>query len=251
MKRRILVTGGARGIGAVIAQRLADEGVAVVVADLDADKSADLAGSLPGSGHSGLAMDVGDEASVARGFERAEDAGPLTGLVCNAGVLLLGEDGQRTPIADMEMDDWERTHRVNLTGTFLSIREFLRRRHAAPVSNGRIVTFTSSAAQLGGFRSSSSYISSKAGVIGLTKATAREAAPLGVTCNAVAPGLIDAPMLRLSLAEGDEAAAAANIPLGRIGQPEDVAAAVSYLLSEGASYVTGSVIDVNGGYRMQ
>ena len=113
------------------------------------------------------------------------------------------------------------------------------------------MTFTSSAAQLGGYRSSSSYISSKSGVIGLTKAVARECAGDGITCNAVAPGLIDAPMLRLSLAAGDESAASAGIPLGRIGTPEDVAGAVAFLLSEDASYMTGGVLDVNGGYRMQ
>lgn len=251
MTRRILITGGARGIGLGIAARLAASGDSIVIADLGAEQAQTAAATLPGQGHIGIAMDVRHEADVAAGFDAAEADGPLTAVVCNAGILLFGPDGDRTPIIDMDMDDWQRTHTVNLTGTFLTIREFLRRRKSNPVSNARIVTFTSSAAQLGGFRSSASYISSKSGVIGLTKATAREAAPMGITCNAVAPGLIDAPMLRLSLAEGDEAAAASNIPLGRIGQPQDVAAAVEYLISKDASYVTGGVIDVNGGYRMQ
>lgn len=251
MSRRILVTGGARGIGLEIGRRLAASGDTIVIADLDSAQAQATASRLPGTGHTGIAMDVCHEADIRAGFDAAEVDGPLTAVVCNAGILLFGPDGNRTPIIDMDINDWQRTHEVNLTGTFLTIREFLRRRKSNPVSNARIVTFTSSAAQLGGFRSSASYISSKSGVIGLTKATAREAAPMGITCNAVAPGLIDAPMLRLSLAPGDEPAAASNIPLGRIGQPQDVAAAVEYLISEDASYVTGSVIDVNGGYRMQ
>ena len=88
-------------------------------------------------------------------------------------------------------------------------------------------------------------------MIGLTKAVARECAADGITCNAVAPGMIDAPMLRLSMAPGSEAAASANIPLGRIGTPEDVAGAVAFLLSPDSSYMTGGVLDVNGGFRMQ
>lgn len=251
MERRYLITGGARGIGLGIARRLAGDGARVVIADLDAGQASEAAGLLPGSGHSGLQIDVTDEAEIGAGFERAEEGGALDGVVCNAGVLILREGGERAPIVETEIDEWRRTHDVNLTGTFLTVREFLRRRKSNPVSNGRIVTFTSSAAQLGGYRSSSSYISSKSGVIGLTKAVARECAGDGITCNAVAPGLIDAPMLRLSLAAGDESAASAGIPLGRIGTPEDVAGAVAFLLSEDASYMTGGVLDVNGGYRMQ
>ncbi|UYV38107.1 SDR family oxidoreductase [Rhodobacteraceae bacterium D3-12] len=251
MDRRYLITGGARGIGTGIARRLANDGAQVVIADLDLGQASAAAESLPGSGHFGIEMDVTDEAAVVAGFERAEEAGALDGVVCNAGILILRDGGERAPLVETELDEWSRTHEVNLTGTFLTVREFLRRRKSNSVSNGRIVTFTSSAAQLGGYRSSSSYISSKSGVIGLTKAVARECAGDGITCNAVAPGLIDAPMLRLSLADKDDAAAAANIPLGRIGVPEDVAGAVAFLLSEDASYMTGGVLDVNGGYRMQ
>ena len=119
------------------------------------------------------------------------------------------------------------------------------------MADGRVVTISSVAAQLGGYRSSASYIASKSAIIGLTKALARELAPHRVTVNSVAPGLIDAPMLRLSLDPADDAKASAQIPLGRLGTPQDVAGAVSFLVSKDASYITGSVIDVNGGYRMQ
>src|SRR5690606_22347917 len=107
------------------------------------------------------------------------------------------------------------------------------------------------AAQLGGYRSSSAYIASKSAILGLIKAGAREAAPLGVTVNAVAPGLIDAPMLRLSLDPSQDEEISRNIPMGRIGTPDDVAGAVSYLAGPDGGYVTGATLDINGGYRMQ
>ncbi len=248
---RALVTGGGRGIGAAVCNRLARDGFAVAVADIDANAAREVAARLPGAGHAGYAVDVSDEQSVTQLFESIERDGDLIGvLVCCAGVLIL-PDGTRPKIWETTLADWERTQAVNLRGTFLTIREYLRRRVAVPVRDGRIVTFGSVAAQLGGYRSSSAYIASKSGVLGLTKAVAREAAPLGITVNAVAPGLIDAPMLRQSLDPSDDETAAAAIPLGRIGKPEDVAAAVSYLVSPDASYVTGATIDVNGGYRMQ
>ncbi|MCB1419939.1 MAG: SDR family oxidoreductase [Notoacmeibacter sp.] len=252
MQKRVLVTGGGRGIGQRIAEVLASEGFELVVSDIDSVNATLVADTLPGSGHMAIACDVRDEASVSALFDAAEANGKIGSIICNAGILLLRDGGIRPSIVETTLEEWQRSHDVNLTGAFLTIREFLRRRTKSPVEGGgRIVTFTSSAAQLGGYRSSSAYISSKSGIIGLTKATARECASMGITANAIAPGLIDAPMLRLSLRDGDEAAAAANIPLGRIGKTDDVAGAVSFLLSEKASYITGSVIDVNGGYRMQ
>lgn len=141
---------------------------------------------------------------------------------------------------------------VNATGVFLCAREFVNHREKRPVAHGRFITFGSVAAQLGGYRSSASYIASKAAVMGFTKAFARETADLGITVNCVAPGLIDTEMLRSTVqSAGAMQETARNIPLGRIGTVDDVAAAVAYLASEDASYVTGSVIDVNGGYRMQ
>ncbi|MCM2250946.1 MAG: SDR family oxidoreductase [Ramlibacter sp.] len=251
MSRLALVTGGARGIGAAICRRLAQDGMRVAVTDIRGEHAADVCASLPGQAHGSWYMDVVDERSVDDTFSAIENQhGPVSVLVCNAGILIL-HDGARLPIAQTSLDEWERTQAVNARGTFLCARAFLRARTAAPVAHGRIVTFSSCAAQIGGYRSSAAYIASKSAILGLTKAMAREAAPLGITVNGIAPGLIDTDMMRLSMAPGQEQQVAANVPLGRLGHPGDVAAAVSFLVSEGACYVTGTMNDVNGGYRMQ
>ncbi|MDO5528878.1 MAG: SDR family oxidoreductase [Paracoccus sp. (in: a-proteobacteria)] len=248
-----LVTGACGGIGAAVARRLSADGWRLAVTDLDLERAQSLAASLAGEGHIALRCDVSDEASVAAVFHEIEaHFGKAEGLVTAAGVLRLGPGGQRTGIADMDVADFDEHMAVNSRGTFLCLRAWLRQwRDGARPHGGRAVTFASVAAQLGGYRSSASYIASKGAVMALTKAAAREIAPMGATVNAVAPGLIDAPMLRLSLAPGQEEAASAAIPLGRIGMPEDVAGAVAFLMSADAAYMTGGVLDVNGGYRMQ
>lgn len=248
-----LVTGACGGIGRAVAVRLARDGFRVVATDLDPARAIALAEGLPGGGHLGLGCNIADEAAVESVFEEVnQKLGLIDGMVCAAGVLRLRPDGSRSPLHEMDVSDWDEHMTVNARGTFLSLRAYLRQwQDGAVPQRGRVVTFASVAAQLGGYRSSASYIASKGAVMALTKAAAREAAPMRITVNAVAPGLIDAPMLRLSLAPGQEAAAAENIPLGRIGTPEDVAGAVSYLMSDEAGYMTGGVLDVNGGYRMQ
>lgn len=247
-----LVTGAAGGIGRAVAERLAADGFAVIATDMDKDRAETVAGALPGAGHRGLALDVTSETMVEGLFETVEAAGDrIAVVVAAAGILLLREGGERPPLTEISLQEWELTQRVNSTGTFLLLRAFLRARTRRPAPGGRFVTFSSVAAQLGGYRSSSAYIASKAAVLGLTKAAAREAAALGITVNVVAPGLIDAPMLRLSLSPEDDATVARNIPLERIGTPQDVAGAVAFLVGPDGAYVTGATIDVNGGYRMQ
>ncbi|WP_178106626.1 SDR family NAD(P)-dependent oxidoreductase [Pseudomonas mangiferae] len=249
--RLVLVTGAAQGIGAGVARYLAARGYRVAAADLKEAACRDTVAGLPGDGHSAWAMDISDERSVDGTYAAIEAAhGPVSALVCAAGILIL-HDGERRLIADTSLEEWELTHAVNTRGTFLCTRAFVRARRDTPVEHGRVVTFSSCAAQLGGYRSSSAYISSKAAVLGYTKALARETAAMGITVNGIAPGLIDTAMLRLSLADGQEAAAAANIPLGRLGQPDDIAATIAFLLSPEAGYLTGTMTDVNGGYRMQ
>lgn len=250
--RLALVTGGGGGIGATICQELARAGYRVVVSDVDAQRARRVADEL-GAPHSAHAFDVSDESAVETAFDQIEQAhGPIAVLVSAAGLLLFQPNGERPLIKDTTLDIWERSFAVNARGVFLCGRAYLRRREAAPLQHGRIVTFTSVAAQLGGYRSSASYIAAKSAVLGLTKAMARESAHLGVTVNGIAPGLIDTDMLRSTVtSSGALAAAAQAIPLGRIGTVDDVAAAVRFLASEEAGYITGSVIDVNGGYRMQ
>lgn len=255
MKKLALVTGAGRGIGAAIARKLAEDGWRVAAADLTREPAAAVAASLPGEGHSAWAVDVADEASVEALFTAVEaEHGPITGLVCNAGILLMAANGERPTIFDMTLEDWERTHAVNTRGVFLCIRAYARRRRDNPVDGGRVTTTSSVAAELGGYRGSSSYISSKSAILGFTKAMARELAPLKITVNCVAPGVIDAPMLAAatpSSAPADTLETLAKaVPLGRLGLPEDIAGAVGFLLSAEASYITGATLDVNGGYRM-
>ncbi|MBK7654163.1 MAG: SDR family oxidoreductase [Burkholderiaceae bacterium] len=249
--RIAIVTGGGQGIGAGICRQLAAAGLTVVVADIQADKASSVAAAL-GSRHASRAVDVSDEAAVVQLFDDVEaHIGPVGVLVCAAGLLIL-PGGERPMIADMSLDTWERSFAVNTRGAFLCSREYLRRRTERPVPQGRVIFFGSVAAQLGGYRASAAYIGAKAAVMGYAKAFARESAHLGITANAIAPGLIDTDMLRSTVSSsGALAAAAQSIPLGRIGTVDDVASAVSYLVSPAAAYLTGLVIDVNGGYRMQ
>lgn len=247
-----LITGAAGGIGRELVQRLAADGFRILAADLNLDTAQSTLTGLTGDGHRAIALDVSDEAAVQAAFAEAANLGaPIDAVVAAAGILLFAPNGDRPLITDIELKDWDLTQRINSTGTFLLLREYLRGATARQTENGRFIGFASVAAQLGGYRSSSAYIASKSAVLGLIKAGARESAHLGITVNAVAPGLIDAPMLRQSLAPENDSMITGNIPLQRIGTPEDVAGAVSYLMSKDASYVTGSVIDVNGGYRMQ
>ncbi len=252
MSKVCLVTGAAGGIGKAVVSRLAQDGYAVLAADLSEAAAEAAIEGLPGDGHRAIVLDVTSELAVAAAFAEAEMRGtPVDKVVAAAGILLFAANGERPLLTDITLKDWELTHAVNSTGTFLQLREFLRSAGRRQIENGRFVGFSSVAAQLGGYRSSVAYITSKSAVLGLIKAGAREAASLGVTVNAVAPGLIDAPMLRQSLPPENDATAAANIPLQRIGTPQEVAGTVSFLLGPDASYITGAVIDVNGGYRMQ
>ena len=162
---------------------------------------------------------------------------------------MIAPTAHRPSLTQITAETWDETFRVNTRGTFFAIRALMRRRLSDPVPHGRIVTIASAAGQTGGLRGGADYAASKAGLIGFSKAVAREVASRNITVNVVAPGLIETDMTKAvtDKAQGDWAS---QIPLGRIGAVADVAAAVCFLASDEASYITGQVLAVNGGMYM-
>ncbi|MCP2335656.1 SDR family NAD(P)-dependent oxidoreductase [Actinomadura rupiterrae] len=239
-----IVTGAARGIGAAVAQRLAQDGFAVAAVDLD-DSTATVE-SITRSGGRALAIvaDVSDEAQVTEAVARtATELGPPTVLVNNAGV------GPRAALVDMTTEQWDTVLGINLRGPFLFTRAVVP--YMIDAGWGRIVTMSSISAT--GDAGRVDYGSAKAGLIGFTKSLALQLGPHGITANAIAPGFIVSDMTRLSARrlglefEEFQRQAAESIPVGRVGQPEDIAHTASYLVNHAAGFVSGQVIYVAGG----
>jgi len=244
--RIAVVTGASRGIGRAIAVALGRRGAKVVL-NYAANEAAaaEAAEAVKAAGGTAVTkrFDVADAAAVDAAFKEIVAAeGGLHILVNNAGVavnmLMLGARDA----------DWKRSIDVNLNGTFYCCRAALRAIMKARDA-GRIVNITSVTAEAGS-AGQGAYTAAKAGVIGLTKTLAREYASRGVTVNAVSPGFIDTDMTATELPAERRAELLKAIPLGRVGQPEDVAAAVDYLVGPGAAYVTGQVLRINGGLFM-
>jgi NAD(P)-dependent dehydrogenase (short-subunit alcohol dehydrogenase family) len=238
--RTALVTGGAKGIGAAIARRLAAEGAGVTIGDIDVDGAAKVAGEI---GAESLRLDVTDPDS-ARGA--IEAAGTLDVLVNNAGMDEFGFFTETDP------DVWGRIMAVNLGGVFACTHAALPGMQRA--GYGRIVNIASEAGRVGS-KGSAVYSAAKGGVIAFTKTIARENARYGITANAIAPGPIDTPLLRSALEFGELGEKVietmkAGTQLRRLGEPDEVAAAVAFLASDDASYVTGETLGVSGGLGM-
>lgn len=238
-----LVTGASRGIGEAIAKRLASEGAKVLAAARSVDALARVVSEIEAAGGkaSALALDLSDAASIDAAVKTALAAhGEIHVLVNNAGVT---EDNL---ILRMGRQAWDRVLATNLTGAFLLtqavIKGMVRKRY------GRIVNVTSVVGLMGN-AGQANYAASKAGLIGLTKSVARELASRNITCNAVAPGLIATAMTE-KMTDAAREALSTQIPLERLGAPDDVAAAAAFLASDEASYITGTVVNVSGGLYM-
>lgn len=243
--RTAIVTGGASGIGLAVARRLAEDGAAVAILDLDGEAADDAATSLEAasSGAMGLAVDVRDRHQVYGAVaEVSTRLGTPTILVNSAGL------DRFEPFLSISTESWERIIAVNLTGTFHACQAIVP--HMADARWGRIVNISSSSAQTGN-PLMTHYSAAKAGVVGFTKALALELGREGITVNTVPPSFIDTPMLRRSEARGFLGAGIEvherTTPVRRVGRAEDVAAACAFLVRDEASYITGQVVGVNGG----
>jgi 3-oxoacyl-[acyl-carrier protein] reductase len=245
-QRVAIVTGAGRGIGAGVARRLAADGMAVAVLDLDEQSCLGTVKEITDAGGKGLAVgaDVSQTDQVEAAVSRvASELGGPTVLVNNAGVL------RDNLLFKMSDDDWDTVLDIHLKGSFLMTRAT--QKHMVEAKYGRIVNTSSSSAL--GNRGQANYSAAKAGLQGFTKTLAKELGQFGITANSVAPGFIATDMTAATAArvgmdfEEFKKAAAAGIPVRRVGLPEDVAHTVSFLVSEGAGFVSGQVIYVAGG----
>jgi 3-oxoacyl-[acyl-carrier protein] reductase len=238
-----LITGASQGIGRDTALALAQAGAKVAVAARNEEKLVSLVGEIESAGGTALAvkMDVADAEQVKAGFKQVlEKFGRLDILVNNAAITRDGLSMRMKP------DDWEAVLKTNLTGAHLCIQQALSTMMRARA--GRIINISSVVAQSGN-AGQANYVASKAGLIGLTKAVAIEIASRNVTVNAVAPGFIETPMTDV-LPDKVKEELKTRIPLGRMGSPRDVAAAIVFLASDEAAYITGHVLNVNGGMHL-
>lgn len=240
--RTAVVTGAGSGIGRAVALRLAEDSAKVSVWDINGAGAEETAQMIRDAGGTAIAIeaDCSEKDAIHAAAERTRaELGPIAILVNNAGIAPF------TPFLETDDDLFDKVVRINLRGPWLTTKEMLPAMLEA--GWGRVINITSSSVQ-NGSPAQGHYVSSKGGLMGMTKALALEFAPSGVTFNMVPPGVIDTPMLRASGLDID--AYAQTLPMKRVGKPEDIAAAVAYLASEEASYITGQTISTNGGRYM-
>ncbi len=244
LERKVaLITGGAQGIGKAIALLLAKKGADIVVSDVNLEKAEETAREVEAIGRRAMAIraDVANANDVEHMVEAIlERYGQIDILVNNAGIA------KDKLILRMTEEEWDAVLNVNLKGTFHCIKAVVR--HMSKQRKGKIVNIASVVGEMGN-AGQANYSASKAGVIGLTKTIAREFAQRGVNVNAIAPGYIETPMTEV-LPERAKEELRRMIPMERLGRPEDVAEAVLFLVSEASSYITGQVLNVNGGIYM-
>jgi len=242
--RVAFLTGAGRGMGKAMAERLSAEGSLLAVTDIDKDAAAAVAASLGKNAHA-VYIDVTDPGSVAAAVEEATAVfGPIDVLVNNVGW------DRMAPFVDTDEELWDRLIAINLKGVLHTCKAIVP--HMSERRGGRIVNISSDAGRVGS-TGEAVYSATKAGIIGFTKTLAREVAKHGITVNAVCPGPTDTPLLEEMVGAGNDRLISSlqrAIPLGRLGRPEDIAAAVAFLASDDASFITGQTLSVSGGLTM-
>jgi NAD(P)-dependent dehydrogenase (short-subunit alcohol dehydrogenase family) len=247
--RAAVVVGGAGGIGSAISRRLAAEGYRVTIADRDLVNAEKVAVSLEGEGHSAVGINILDESSVNEAFNAIEARDPAAVLAIASGGPL-ADLSKRPTVATLAATEWRATVELNLTGVFLVTQKFAQLRLARPLEHGRIVTIGSTSGQTAQTVIDIAYASSKAGIFALSRQAAFDLAGVGVTVNTIAAGVVGTPAFMQNTSPAVRAGAAADSFLKRLATPEEIAAGVSYLASRDAAYVTGTILDINGGNRL-
>lgn len=238
--RKALITGAAQGIGYEIARRLHADGCRVALLDINEEKVKQSAASL--SRGIGIACDVSHEKDILAAVDQAaKELGGLDIIVNNAGIL------RNTGILDVTEEEWDTVMAVNLKSVFFTVQKALP--YLQESGHARVINISSLAGRMGGFETGLAYTASKGGMLSLTMGLARRLAPFRITVNAVCPSTTETPITEEFSPAAMERLLAV-VPLGRLGKPEDVAAAVSFLASDDASYITGLLMDVNGGTYM-
>ena len=244
LPEKVIVTGAAQGIGRAVALRLAAPGMHIAVWDVKTEGVEETAKLCRDNGAiaSATTVDVADADQIEKAVDAFDKAwGKPDGLVNNAGIF------PRARALDMKLSEWEQVLRVNLTGTFVTARAVAAR--MKELGRGAIVN-TASGRALAGAANGAHYSATKGGILALTKSLALDWAGFGIRVNCIIPGLSDTAQPRVEMGDNELYAAGAKIPLGRIGQPQDIAAVVAFLLSDDAAYMTGQSVAVNGGAIM-
>ncbi len=245
--RTALVTGAAGSLGSAVSEHLAHAGNHVLMLDM-AEKVSDLAAALTAKGLAAtpVVVDVSREDLLAVALKQIQETHGGVDILVNIAGVSMRKSGQKVPVVDITLEDWNAIIAVNLTSAFLLTQEFV----PGMVERkwGRVINMSSVAGRTGSRLNGAHYAATKTGLIGMTRTLALEVARHGVTANVIAPGRIET---RINVAEGtDRDFIETYIPAGRLGTPTDVTGAVDYLVSDAASYVTGAILDVNGGWYM-
>ena len=242
--KKAIVTGAAQGIGFAIAQRLAQEGAKVAICDINLEKAKEQAVLLNSRGCDCEAfyVDAGDVSSIQKMTnEVAESFSGIDILVNNAGIL------DSFSIENMTEENWDKVMRINLKSVFFASQAALK--YLKKSSAGRILNISSLAGRMGGYETGMAYTASKGGILSITMGMARQLAPFGITVNSLCPGTTESELIKAWSPE-QIARLTARIPMGRLGQPQDMGAAAAFLTGDEAGFITGLFLDVNGGMYM-